>query len=250
MKPKVSIITPCYNSEKFISETIISIQKQTFEDWELIITDDCSTDSSVEIINSFISFDNRIKLYCLNTNAGPGAARNNSINKSNGRYIAFCDSDDLWKPTKLKKQLEFMKTHKLVFTYASYEIINEDGKLIGKVSAPPNLCLRDMLRNNYVGCLTAIYDSKTIGKHFMSEIRKRQDWVLWLNIFKIIKQTKGVNEKLAVYRDRSNSISSNKIQMIKHNWIVYNKELNFSKLSSLFHLINFIFFYVKKKIKK
>ena len=97
---------------------IISIQKQTFKDWELIITDDCSTDSSVEIINSFISFDNRIKLYRLNTNAGPGAARNNSISKSNGRYIAFCDSDDLWKPTKLKKQLEFMKKFQPHQTYA------------------------------------------------------------------------------------------------------------------------------------
>ena len=250
MKPIVSIITPCYNSEKFISETIMSIQKQTFEDWELIITDDCSTDSSVDLINSFASADNRIKLYCLNANQGPGVARNNSINKSNGRYIAFCDSDDQWKPTKLKKQLEFMKTHKLAFTYASYEIINEDGKLIGKVSSPPNLRFKDMLRNNYVGCLTAIYDSNIIGKHLMSEIRKRQDWALWLNIFKKIKQTKGMNEKLAIYRYRSNSISSNKIQMIKHNWIVYNKELNFNKLSSFFLLINFIFFYVKKKIKK
>ena len=177
MKPTVSIITPCYNSEKFISETIVSIQKQTLKDWELVITDDCSTDSSVDIIKSFISTDNRINLYCLDTNMGPGAARNNSINKSKGRYIAFCDSDDQWKPLKLEMQVEFMKTHKLAFTYSSYEIINEDGKLTGKVTPPPNLRFKDMLRNNYVGCLTAIYDSKIIGKHLMSEIRKRQDWV-------------------------------------------------------------------------
>ena len=134
MKPTVSIITPCYNSEKFISETIVSIPKQTLKDWELVITDDCSTDSSVDIIKSFISTDNRINLYCLDTNMGPGAARNNSINKSKGRYIAFCDSDDQWKPLKLEMQVEFMKTHKLAFTYSSYEIINEGGKLTGKVT--------------------------------------------------------------------------------------------------------------------
>ena len=122
-------------------------------------------------------------------------------------------------------QVEFMKTHKLAFTYSSYEIINEDGKLTEKVTPPPNLRFKDMLRNNYVGCLTAIYDSKIIGKHLMSEIRKRQDWVLWLRIFKKIKQTKGINEKLAIYRERSSSISSNKIKMIKYNWIVYNKNL-------------------------
>ncbi len=250
MKPTVSIITPCYNSEKFISETIVSIQKQTLKDWELIITDDCSTDFTVDIVKSFISTDNRIKLYCLDTNMGPGAARNNSINKSKGRYIAFCDSDDQWKPLKLEMQVEFMKTHKLAFTYSPYEIINEDGKLIGKVAPPLNLRFKDLLRNNYVGCLTAIYDSKIIGKHLMSKLRKRQDWVLWLKIFKKIKQTRGINENLAIYRERSNSISSNKIQMIKYNWIVYNKELNFSKLKSFYLIVNFIFFYVKKKIRE
>jgi hypothetical protein len=147
-------------------------------------------------------------------------------------------------------QVEFMKTHKLAFTYSSYEIINEDGKLIGKVAPPLNLRFKDLLRNNYVGCLTAIYDSKIIGKHLMSKLRKRQDWVLWLKIFKKIKQTRGINENLAIYRERSNSISSNKIQMIKYNWIVYNKELNFSKLKSFYLIVNFIFFYVKKKIRE
>jgi teichuronic acid biosynthesis glycosyltransferase TuaG len=107
-----------------------------------------------------------------------------------------------------------------------------------------------MLRNNYVGCLTAIYDTEIIGKQLMSDIRKRQDWVLWLKIFKIIKQTKGMSESLALYRDRSNSISSNKAQMIKYTWIVYNKELKFSRSKSFFLMINFIFFYVKKKFNK
>lgn len=250
MDSLVSIITPTYNSEKYITETIESIRAQTYTNWELLITDDCSTDQSIDIIKSYQKNDNRIRLFLLDKNQGAGVARNNSIKEANGRYIAFCDSDDQWKPAKLEKQVKFMKTHKLAFTYTSYEAINEEGIFIGKVSSPINLCLQDMLRNNYVGCLTAIYDTEIIGKHLMSDIRKRQDWALWLKIFKIIKQTKGMSESLALYRDRSNSISSNKIQMIKYNWIVYNKELKFSRLKSFFLMINFIFFYVKKKFNK
>jgi glycosyltransferase involved in cell wall biosynthesis len=250
MKDLVSIITPTYNSEKYISETIQSIQAQTHTNWELLITDDCSTDQTIKTVKRFQENDSRIRLYKLEKNQGAGIARNNSIIKATGRYIAFCDSDDQWKPAKLEKQVKFMKTHKLAFTYTSYETINEEGKLIGKVSSPTNLILQDMLRNNYVGCLTAIYDTEIIGKQLMSDIRKRQDWVLWLKIFKIIKQTKGMSESLALYRDRSNSISSNKAQMIKYTWIVYNKELKFSRSKSFFLMINFIFFYVKKKFNK
>ena len=250
MKDLVSIITPTYNSEKYISETIQSIQAQTYTNWELLITDDSSSDQTIKTVKSFQENDSRIRLYKLEKNQGAGIARNNSIIKATGRYIAFCDSDDQWKPAKLEKQVKFMKTHKLAFTYTSYETINEEGKLIGKVSSPTNLILQDMLRNNYVGCLTAIYDTEIIGKQLMSDIRKRQDWALWLKIFKIIKQTKGMSESLALYRDRSNSISSNKAQMIKYTWIVYNKELKFSRLKSFFLMINFIFFYVKKKFNK
>lgn len=250
MKDLVSIITPTYNSEKYISETIQSIQAQTYTNWELLITDDSSSDQTIKTVKSFQENDSRIRLYKLEKNQGAGIARNNSIIKATGRYIAFCDSDDQWKPAKLEKQVKFMKTHKLAFTYTSYETINEEGKLIGKVSSPTNLILQDMLRNNYVGCLTAIYDTEIIGKQLMSDIRKRQDWALWLKIFKIIKQTKGMSESLALYRDRSNSISSNKAQMIKYTWIVYNKELKFSRLKSFFLMINFIFYYVKKKFNK
>lgn len=250
MNDIISIITPAFNSEKYISETIESIQAQTYANWELLITDDCSTDQTIRIVKTFQENDSRIRLYKLEKNQGAGVARNNSIIKATGRYIAFCDSDDQWKPSKLEKQVQFMKTHKLPFTYSSYEIIDEEGYLIGKVTPPHNLSYQDMLRNNYVGCLTAIYDTEIIGKHLMSDIRKRQDWVLWLKIFKIIKQTKGMSENLALYRDRSNSISSNKTQMIKYNWIVYNKELKFNRLKSFFLMINFIFFYVKKKLNK
>ena len=115
MKDLVSIITPTYNSEKYISETIQSIQAQTHTNWELLITDDCSTDQTIKTVKRFQENDSRIRLYKLEKNQGAGIARNNSIIKATGRYIAFCDSDDQWKPAKLEKQVKFMKTHKLAF---------------------------------------------------------------------------------------------------------------------------------------
>ena len=127
--PLVSIITPCYNSAKFIGETIDSIQAQTFKDWELIITDDCSTDNTTEIIERYIAADPRIKLYKLEKNSGGGVARNNSIKAAKGRYIAFCDSDDRWHPWKLAKQLEFMQKNDYAFSYTSYMTCDEDGAM-------------------------------------------------------------------------------------------------------------------------
>ena len=163
----VSIITPSYNSESFISETILSIQNQTFKNWELIITDDCSSDNSVGVIKSFIKKDDRIRLYILKSNQGAGVARNHSIKMAKGRYIAFCDSDDQWKPNKLELQLNFMKKNNIILSYSGYDVIGENGKYIKTIYPPKTINLRKILSNNYIGCLTAIYDSKIIGKHYM-----------------------------------------------------------------------------------
>ena len=187
-RPKVSIITPTYNSEEFISETITSIINQTYTNWELLITDDCSSDDTLKIIDFFQKKDNRIKLLRLDTNQGAGVARNNSIKDSKGKFIAFCDSDDQWKPDKLEKQIHFIKANNLVFTYSSYDVTDESGNFIKSINAPKTLTLKNILSNNYVGCLTAIYDSAAIGKQYMPAIRKRQDWVLWINILKVIKK--------------------------------------------------------------
>ena len=246
--PLVSIITPSYNSERFITQTIKSILKQTYTNWELLITDDCSTDDTVKIIKKFKKQDDRIKLFNLKTNKGTGIARNNSISNANGRFIAFCDSDDCWKKEKLQKQVDFLLKNNLVFTYSSYDVIDEKDRFIKQGLAPLDLNYQKMLNNNYVGCLTAIYDSKKLGKHYMPKIRRRQDWVLWLKIIKIIDKTNGLNESLALYRDRPKSVSSNKIKLIKFNWNVYHIELGYSKIYSFFLIINFIFYYVKKNI--
>ena len=245
----VSIITPSYNSEKFISETINSIINQTYTNWELLITDDFSSDNTIKTIESFNKNDDRIKLFRLNENQGAGFARNNSIKESKGKFIAFCDSDDQWKPNKLEKQIHFIKQNNLVFTYSSYDVIDESGNFIKSINSPITLSLKNILSNNYVGCLTAIYDSEAIGKQYMPIIRKRQDWVLWINILKIIGKTEGLQDSLALYRLRKNSISSNKVKMLKYNWSVYYNVLGFNIIKTILLMINFTIHYAIKKIK-
>lgn len=248
MQGLVSIITPTYISEDFISETINSIISQTYTNWELLITDDCSDDNTVEIVKKFIKRDNRIKLFELKENSGAGVARNNSIKHAKGRYIAFCDSDDKWLPNKLKIQLEFMESENLYFTYSSYYRILEDGKRRGVVTAPLFLTYSMLLRNNYVGCLTAIYNCDKLGKIYMSEIRKRQDWTLWLKILNHIQYTKGVAEPLALYRIRPNSISSNKLSLLKTTYKIYRKELNMGEIRSIYNLFRYLYYLLLKKV--
>lgn len=245
----VSIITPTFNSERFINDTIISILNQSYQHWELLITDDFSEDKTILIIEKFAKKDSRIKLFKLNENLGAGAARNNSIKNAKGRYIAFCDSDDQWKFNKLEIQVDFLKKRKLAFTYSSYEVISETGKFVKVIHPPASITHKSILKNNYVGCLTAIYDSKKLGKIYMPTIRKRQDWVLWIIILKKIKITQGIKKNLAVYRTRSNSISRNKIEMVIYNWKIYNEILKFNKSKSFILILRFLFYYAVKKTK-
>lgn len=222
----VSIITPSYNSADFISDTIKSIQEQTYNNWELLITDDCSTDNSTDIINSFIEKDNRIKLYKLDKNSGGGVSRNNSIKEARGRFIAFCDSDDLWTPDKLEKQVKFMIDKDVAFSYGSYILCNEEGVAIGINICLSKLTYRRIITDNFIGCLTAIYDTQKIGKVYMPTIRKRQDWGLWINILKKCKVGYGIKQPIGFYRIRKNSVSSNKWSLIKYHAMLYNQILN------------------------
>lgn len=247
----VSIITPSYNCSQFIEETIESIEAQTYKDWELIITDDCSTDNTCEIIENYASKDPRIKLIKLGKNSGAGVARNTSIREAKGRYIAFCDSDDRWYPEKLEKQIEFMKQKDCALTYTSYDVCNENGEITGFVECLPKLNKSKIKRDNGIGCLTAIYDVEKIGKHYMPKLRKRQDWCLWIEIISSCKKAYGLQEPLALYRDRTNSISSNKIEMLKYNYQVYHSFLKKNAVSSLSLLtFKFLPYYLYKKIKQ
>lgn len=248
MKKLVSIITPTYNSEDFISETINSIISQTYTNWELLITDDCSTDNTIEVIKQYTKSDKRIKLFKLKKNSGAGIARNTSINNATGAFIAFCDSDDQWFSEKLATQISFMQKNDLRFTYSSYYTIDASGNRKGLITAPSKLTYTMLLRNNYVGCLTAIYSQEKLGKIYMSEIRKRQDWTLWLKILNHIQYTKGVVEPLALYRIRPNSISSNKLSLLKITYKIYRKELNMGGIRSIYNLFRFLYYLLLKKV--
>jgi teichuronic acid biosynthesis glycosyltransferase TuaG len=238
MNKMVSIITPTHNSLEFLESTISSVLSQTYEDWELLITDDCSTDGTWEYLQEIKKKDVRIKVFKLEKNSGPALARNNSIAQAQGRFIAFLDSDDTWTSEKLEKQIIFMLKYKYIFTFTEYMMFDEYDKKIGiKEGLPVRVNYKKMLESNYIGCLTAIYDTEILGKVYMPEIRKRQDYGLWLKILKKIDYAYCVKEPLAHYRVRTSSISSNKLNLIKYNWILFREIERLSIWSSSLYLM-------------
>jgi len=256
MSPLVSIITPAFNSEKFISETIKSVQNQTYENWEMIIVDDCSSDKTTEIVELASSVDKRIKLFKLEKNSGAGIARNTALGKASGKYIAFLDADDLWKPRKLEKQINFLMSNQLHFTFSFYECMDEEGNMLDRVvEAPKELTYHQLFYCNYVGNLTGIYDVDYFGKIQISSTRKRQDWMMWLTVLKKIRTAYPVTESLAIYRIRDNSISASKLNLLQHNFKVYRSYHKHNFAVATLHMIGFLFtqFIIKpnyiKKIK-
>jgi teichuronic acid biosynthesis glycosyltransferase TuaG len=236
MKEIVSIITPLYNSEEFIRDAIGSVLLQTYTNWEMIIVDDCSTDDSVELIKHYVEQDSRIKLIQLSENSGAAVARNKAIEMAQGRYIAFLDSDDLWLSDKLEKQVAFMQSNNYPFTYVSYDKIKEQGEVFDNIVVPDRVSYSDMLKMSSIGCLTAMYDTDYFGKVYMPLIRKRQDLGLWLCLLKKTDYAYGLNESLAQYRVRKNSISANKVNAAKFTWRLYREveELSLVKASYYF----------------
>ena len=248
MSGLVSIITPMYNSERFIEPTIKSVQHQTYQNWEMIIVDDASTDGSYEIIKSFSIKDERIRVIKLDFQQGPAVARNKGIKKASGRYIAFLDSDDLWMPEKLKKQLEFMDNHKAPFSFTAYQKIEENGKYRGQVNINKmQIGYSDLLKTNHIGCLTAMIDTKLLGgKLYMPLIEKRHDHGLWLSILKQGHTAYGLNEILAAYRCRKGSISHNKINILHHQWKLYREVERLGLIRSMYYMIYCIWYGIIK----
>lgn len=248
--PLVSVIMPAYNAEAFIAESIASVQQQTYENWELLIIDDASKDQTLGVLEKFRNKDKRVQLHRLPTNQGAGFARNIGIKASKGEFISFLDADDLWQPEKLQKQLDFMREQQVHVCYSSYELIDEDGQPLNKrVKALKKLPFKKLLRANYVGNLTGIYNARELGKIYCPLIRKRQDWGLWLLAVRDANGAKGIQESLAKYRVRENSISRNKWEMLGYNYKVYRKVLEFSALKSCFWMLLFLWeqFFVKSR---
>ena len=243
----VSIITPSYNSEKYLKDCIVSVLNQTFKSWEMLIVDDASSDNSRSVIESYLKKDKRIKAFFLKKNIGPAMARNYAISKASGRYIAFLDSDDIWLPHKLKVQLDFMKLNNYSFVFSSYQVISEDNsKIINTITVPEKITYNQYLKNTIIGCLTVIIDRKKHKDIIMPNIRSSHDMALWLNLLRGGDYAYGINKNLAEYRLASNSNSQNKLKAAYYVWKVYR---NHENLSFFYSVYNFIF-YVKNALKK
>lgn len=231
-----SIITPSHNCAPFISETICSVLNQSFSDWEMIIVDDCSADNSVEVIQSFVEQDSRINLIRLSEKSGAAVARNAAIEAATGRFIAFLDSDDLWMPNKLEKQVQFMLDQDVAFSFSAYEKIDETGKVFGYIGVPKKTGYHDLLKTCSIGCLTAMYDVEKLGKVYMPVNTKREDFATWLAILKQVDYAYGMPDVLAQYRVYASQSSAKKAKMAKENWRLYREveQLNLIKASYYF----------------
>lgn len=237
----VSVITPLFNAEDWLKTTVLSLQEQTYTDWEMIIVDDLSTDNSYQIAQDLAATDNRIKVFQLDINGGASLARNKSIELAKGRYIAFLDSDDLWHPEKLEKQITFMQKYDHVFTYTAYEKINEDSVPFQIMGVPEKVNYHDLLKTCVIGCLTVIYDTEKLGKVYMPINTRREDFATWLKILKKVDYAYGINEPLAQYRVYAEQSSSKKISMAKENWRLYREIEDLGLLRSSYYFMHYAF---------
>lgn len=218
---ETSIITPIYNAEDFLEETLQSILDQTYTNWESILINDNSTDNSLEIANKFVQLDPRFKIINKSESGGAAKARNTGIEEAKGRFIAFLDSDDVWLPDKLIHQISFMKERDIAFSYSSYQFLTEKGHLAGLVKVPVSITYNQLLKGNIIACLTAAYDTAKLGKVYMPDILKRQDFGLWLEITKRGVSGYGIQKSLAKYRLRTGSISHAKFNTMLYTWDLY-----------------------------
>lgn len=230
----VSIITPCYNGSKYIVETIESVLSQTYKNWEMIIVDDGSTDSSATVVQKYTKKDERIK-YIYQDNAGSASARNNGIRNAKGRYIVLLDADDVWDAGFLTEQLSYMNKNDAVCVCSAYRMIDENSKSLSSVTTPKHIITeKDMLVRNYIGCLTGVYDSKKYGKVYLREELKsiRDDYAFWLDIVKLEGKAYGNRKVLASYRVLTSSTTGNKYKLIGKQYKFYREYLKLGRIKS------------------
>ncbi len=246
--PLVSIIMPSYNSSAYIAMSIESVIRQTFLDWELIICDDGSDDESLNIAIGFSHIDSRIKVFENKNKKGAAGARNTCLSEASGRYIAFLDSDDLWDESKLELQIKFMQDNSLSFTFTYYEVIDEHDVYQRFYKAPRKVNFETMRLANFIPCLTAVYDSRKLGKVTQPEIMKRNDFALWLKILTCNKDLYAYCMPVitAKYRENNYGLSSEKLSTLfffRHCLVEYG---NVSRLSSYAYSVLYILIYLIK----
>lgn len=236
----ISIVTPMYNGEKYVEETINSVLKQTYPNWEMIIVDDGSKDNGPAIVEKFAQADNRIKLI-RQKNAGSSAARNNGLKNIQGRYVSFLDSDDFWEPNFLEEQLNFIKEKKSPIVFASYKRINAEGKeILRPFIVPEKVNYKGLLKSCSISCLTAMFDREKTGNVFFNEAMGslRDDFVFWLSILKQGGYAYGNRNVLASYRVFASSTTGNKKKVMKPQFMVYYKVEKLGLIKSIYYFIN------------
>jgi len=249
MNELVSIIMPSYNTEKFIVDTINSVLNQTYKNWELIIVDDCSTDNTMNVLKQFK--DNRIIIYQNDNNSGAAISRNKALREAKGKWISFLDSDDLWCPEKLEKQIRFMEDNDYHFSYTNYEEIDEESKTLNRlITGPKKITKRKMYNYCWPGCLTVMYDAEKIGLLQIKDIKKNNDYAMWLQVCKKEKCYL-LNECLAKYRKgRIGSISNHSIKkLIKWHYKLFRYADNRNVIVSIWFTMWNLFYGFIKKIK-
>lgn len=237
---KVSIITPVYNSEKYLEETILSVIRQTYKDWELLLIDDDSTDHSAEIIDKYSTIDKRIKYIKLDVNSGAAVARNKGLENSTGRYIAYLDADDIWLPVKLERQISFLEANNIQFSCCDYEKINYNGTPLNKIiHMPHTITYNGLLRNTIIQTVGVIVDTEKVNKELlkMPNVRRGQDSATWFQLLKNGVVFIGQNEVLAKYRRVPQSLSANKLSALKRTWFLYRGVEKLSIIKSLYCLV-------------
>ena len=246
----VSVIMPSYNTEKYILNSIKSVQAQTYASWELIIVDDCSTDNTLEIVKQYIeeAKETRIRLLSNEKNSGAALSRNYALREAKGRWIAFLDSDDLWLPEKLEKQIRFMEDNNYSFSYTKYTEIDENSNELGVVvSGPKRITKRGMYNYCWPGCLTVMYDASVVGLIQIADIKKNNDYAMWLKVIQKVECYQ-LREELAEYRKRIGSISNQSyLRLVRWHYLLF-KEQGYGKLKAVMNTVRNIFFGMIKKV--
>ena len=245
----ISIVLPAYNSSKYISITIDSVLNQDYSNWELIITDDCSTDNTLNILKEYANKDERIKIYKLKVNAGAAKARNNSLKYCNSKFISFIDSDDTWNYNKLTYQFNFMKKTSSPISFTSYKLVNEIGEDLNQIiKTKKRVNYNSYLKNTIIGMSTSMVNTAITGPLLFKNIRTRQDTYLWITLLRKGFIAYGIEKSLASYRVRNDSISSNKIKAAKQVWRLYFIFEDLGFLKSSYYFCFYIFNAIKKRL--
>ncbi len=246
--PAVSVVTPVWNAAATLAATVASVRAQTFPDWEMLLVDDGSTDGSRALAEALAAADPRIRVLAQGSNTGAAAARNRAIRAARGRYIAFLDADDLWRPEKLARQVPVLAAgHLLVFS--AYRRIAADGRPLGIVRPPPRVSREGLLRGNAIGCLTAVYDSAALGRVEMPPIARRQDYGLWLELLRRTPHAIGLPEVLADYRVRAGSLSGDKGAAARATWALYREVEGLPRLRAAWYFAHYAVGGVAKRLR-